>query len=96
MLTEEADGATLEPEVLKLQQFFQNQILKLDGNELSPELEQRIYSFQVEIDKQLRLLGMDIMFLQAARQEATGSQRRSQVSDRLSTLIRYCEAVLGD
>lgn len=90
-----ADGATLTSEVSDLQHFFEHQILSLDASELLPVIEQRVQAYQVEINKQLRLLGMDVMFLQAARQADTRAQRWRQVSDRLSVLIRYCDGLLG-
>jgi len=58
-------------------------------------VEQRLQSFQVEINKQLRLLGMDVLFLKSARQVTTIAQRRSQMGDRVQILIQYCDAVLG-
>lgn len=91
----DCDGSALKSSVAQLQKFFQNQILSLQADELSPETEQRVQSYLVEINKQLRLLEMDVMFLQAARQPATREQRQRQMGDRLMTLIRYCEAVLG-
>jgi len=79
----------------ELQIFFQEQLLSLTGDALAPEVEQRLQALQVEINKQLRLLGMDALFLQSARQPATVEQRRSQMGDRVQILIRYCDAVLG-
>jgi hypothetical protein len=90
------DGSVLKPKLTELQQFFQDQILSLNADELDSEVEHQVQSYQVEMNKQLRLLGMDVLFLQAAQQAATTKQRRSQVNDRLKTLIRYCEAVLGE
>ncbi|HIK16547.1 MAG TPA: heterocyst frequency control protein PatD [Leptolyngbyaceae cyanobacterium M33_DOE_097] len=57
-------------------------------------LAQRFRSIVVEIDKQLRLLEIDGLFLQNARQAATQTQRRDQIRDRLVLLNRYCEALL--
>lgn len=82
--------------VLELQQFFQQQILSGNLDELTPTLAHQVRSYQVEIDKQLRLLTIDVMFLQAAHQETTASQRQSQMDDRLTMLIRYCKALLGE
>lgn len=96
MIAASSDGSALKPEILILQQFFQNQILNLDTNVLAVELEQRVQSFQVEINKQLRLLNTDAMFLQVAKQATTTEQRCSQIRDRIATLIRYCEALLGE
>ena len=76
-----------------VQQFFQQQVVSLDGD-LDPDSEARVRSYQTEMSKQLRLLGMDVIFLQAARQPETASCRQQQMSDRLKTLIGYCDALL--
>jgi hypothetical protein len=80
--------------IAQLQTIFQEKIIPLPLDELPAPVEHQVQSFQVEINKQLRLLGMDGMFLQAARQPATTDQRRNQIHDRLVLLHRYCEAVL--
>ncbi len=54
----------------------------------------KIQSITTEINKDLRLLNTDIMFLQAARQGQTVQQRMTQVGDRLNRLIQYCQFVL--
>lgn len=86
----------LKSKATALQQFFREQVLSLQTGGLSPETQQWVQSYHVEIDKQLRLLGMDIVFLQAARQAVTAEQRQQQVRDRLATLERYCNALLGE
>lgn len=82
------DKSKLNRDVLKLQQFFQQQILSLEVEE------SRIRSYQTEVNKQLRLLSMDIQFLQAARQSQTVEERIKQIFDRLQTLIGYCNAIV--
>jgi hypothetical protein len=91
----EFDRATLKSNIPVLQNFFQEQIKSLGLEALEAKEAHRSQSYQVEMDKQLRLLIMDGMFLQAARQSATSQQRLEQVSDRLKTLISYCQALLG-
>lgn len=76
---------------LSAQRFFQQQIV-IDG-ELNPD-DARVRSYQTEISKQLQMLGMDVMFFQAARQEKTAINRQMQLGDRLKTLIGYCNAIL--
>jgi hypothetical protein len=93
--TAPAIATDLKQATTELQKFFQEQISCLNLDELAPDLAHFILSYQVEIDKQLRLLAMDVSFLQAARQPATLSQRQQQIDDRLTTLQRYCEAVLS-
>lgn len=92
----EFDRAILKADALTVQQFFQDQVRSLDLEALDPTVEQRSHSFHVEMNKQLRLLAMDVMFLQTAKQSATSQQRLGQVSDRITTLIRYCDALLQE
>lgn len=88
------DVTRLKPEITNLQNFFREQIITLPLAELTPSLQHWVQSYQVECDKQLRLLGVDAMRVQAARQAATIEQRLQQVRDRLDTLQRYCAAML--
>ncbi|WP_017651756.1 heterocyst frequency control protein PatD [Fortiea contorta] len=71
-----------------LQQFFGQQIAPL------VEVDAREQSYRTEISKQLRLLEIDIMFFQGARQQSTTQARLQTIGDRLQTLIQYCEAIL--
>jgi hypothetical protein len=100
-LREQIELASPEPAKLrktlqKTQEYFQQHILTLDLDELKPTDLSKVQSIQTEINKQLRLLETDILFLQAARQPTTVHQRQTQITDRLSILIQYCDAVLGD
>lgn len=88
------NAPTLQSETTNLQNFFREHILSLPMAELTPSLQHWVQSYQVECDKQLRLLGVEAMRLRAARQSATIEQRLQQVRDRLDTLQRYCTAVL--
>lgn len=53
-----------------------------------------IVAIQVEIDKQLRLLSLDQMFLNTARQTSTLRQRFQQIHGRLDLLASYGQAIL--
>jgi cell division septum initiation protein DivIVA len=94
-LTRSTDSSTLKIAIAALQTFFQTEIWNLSLQNLDPNLEHQVQSINVEIDKQLRLLNMDGLFLQAARQENTVKQRKQQASDRLLLLIQYCNGLLG-
>ena len=87
------DAPKLRQSFLEAQQFFVQQIVNLDGD-LEPDDEPRVRSYQTEMSKQLRLLGMDVMFLQAARQPETAASRQEQLSHRIQSLISYCDALL--
>ena len=88
------DAPTLRQSFLKAQQFFQQQIVSLDDSDLEPADESRVRSYQTEISKQLQLLSIDVMFLQAARQQQTATVRQNQIHLRLQTLISYCSAIM--
>lgn len=101
--------AFLKSEITQLQHSFRDDILSLTAiadstasendpamvNELLPEIAHRLRAIQVEIDKQLKLLSMDVLFLQTARQATTAEQRQQQMGDRLEQLERYCALVLS-
>ncbi|MBD1871483.1 heterocyst frequency control protein PatD [Oculatella sp. FACHB-28] len=89
------DLASLHADFLEVQQMFQLRIMGTDLDQIDPAVVSQVQSYQTEINKQMRLLGMDVMFLQAARQPTTAQQRQAQMSDRIVTLIRYCDALLG-
>ncbi|MDM9581073.1 heterocyst frequency control protein PatD [Nostoc sp. GT001] len=77
----------LRQHVATLQQFFGQQIVPLADENW------RVQSYQTEMSKQLRLLAIDVMFLQGARQASTVQTRLQTISDRLTTLIQYCDAI---
>lgn len=88
------DVPRLRQRFLSVQQFFQQQIVSLDAGDLDPALEPRVRSYQTEMSKQVRLLGMDVIFLQAARQPGTVQERQLMLCDRIVSLQRYCDAIL--
>lgn len=77
----------LRPHLAKLQAFFSQQIVPLvDANS-------REQSYKTEISKQLRLLEVDMMFLQGAKQLTTLQARLKTIEERIDTLIGYCQAI---
>lgn len=90
------EATLLQSHFLAVQQFFQNQIMALEDTDLEPLERSRIQAYRTEMNKQMRLLGMDIAFLQTARQPVTAQQRQAQIRDRATRLIDYCKAVLGE
>ena len=87
-------GGEVRQSVQKAQQFFQQKLLTIDPSDLSPAQEAQIRAYQTEISKQLQLLGMDVRFLQAARAQATATNRQTQLKSRIETLLSYCKAIL--
>jgi len=90
----EMETPKLRQDVLATQQYFQQQIASLDSHEIHPAVESKMRSLQTEISKQLNLLSIDVTFLQAARQPQTLQTRKQQITQRLQTLLDYCEAIL--
>ena len=81
------NAGELCPHLAKLQAFFSQQIVPLvDANS-------REQSYKTEISKQLRLLEVDMMFLQGAKQLTTLQARLKTIEERIDTLIRYCQAI---
>jgi hypothetical protein len=80
--------------VREVQKLFQSQIANLSAEDCAPDDASRWQSIQTEIYKQMRLLQTDVMRLQASRSYATSLSRTSSVSDRINTLIQYCQALL--
>ncbi|MBH8574421.1 heterocyst frequency control protein PatD [Nostocaceae cyanobacterium CENA369] len=78
----------LRQRLAALQQMYQQQIVPLT------EEDSRVQSYRTEISKQLRLLEIDVMFFQGARQASTVKTRLQTIGDRLTTLIQYCDAIL--
>ena len=94
-LKQNAVSTELRSALTELQKEFQGEICTLNLDDLSDSEAHRVRSIWVEIDKQLRLLGMDISFVQAARQPETLQKRLAQMQERLKMLMSYCEALLG-
>ncbi|NJM71391.1 MAG: heterocyst frequency control protein PatD [Scytonema sp. RU_4_4] len=88
------DAPELLQRVRSLQQFFQQQIVPLVNLDTYSKDEGRLQSYQTEMSKQLRLLEIDVMFFQGARQASTAKSRLDAIGDRLTTLIEYCNAIL--
>jgi hypothetical protein len=90
----EPDAPGLRQRTVSLQQFFQQQIAPLADEDVDSPNASREQSYRTEMSKQLRLLEMDVMFFQGARQASTATARLQTIGDRLTTLLKYCDAVL--
>jgi GH15 family glucan-1,4-alpha-glucosidase len=80
-------GRQLQEQFLVAQQHFQQQLLPLA--EPYPSAQPVL----TEINRTLRLLAMDVAFLQTARQSATTQQRQQQMLTKLGQLLNFCEAM---
>lgn len=94
---ETTTSANLKSDLLEIQQL-QQQVVALQLEQTDQEVidfQSQIQPIQTEVTKQLRLLETDLLFLQTARQPATGQQHRQRISNRLTLLLRYCAAILA-
>jgi hypothetical protein len=88
--TASPDRVNISKAVQAIDDCFRVQILLHTTDDDAP------HSIHVEINKQLRLLKTDCLFLRSAQQTTTQDQRLQQMRDRLVLLERYCEMILGD
>ncbi len=70
----------------EIQIFFQTKMVNTNLEVTAPNL-----SLQVEIDKQLKMLSMDLTMLQTSRNLITWQKRHQQTCDRFVLLHRYCK-----
>ncbi|MCJ8280370.1 MAG: heterocyst frequency control protein PatD [Rivularia sp. ALOHA_DT_140] len=82
------NASELRQRMASLQSFFRADIVPLTTQYPTEQ------SYQTEMSKQLRLLQIDIMFFQGARQASTIKERIDALTERLTTLIGYCDAIL--
>lgn len=68
---------------------------EMSENFLEPDQVSRLRSIQTEINKEMRLLNADVIFLNTAKQPTTIQQRQQQIGDRLQSLRQYGEAALS-
>ncbi|PSN19889.1 hypothetical protein C7271_05030 [filamentous cyanobacterium CCP5] len=78
---------------LALQQRFQTQLLATIASD--GDRQAAVQPILTEMNRTLRLLGMDVAFLQTARQSMKVQQRQRQMGDRLFQLQTFCQGLQG-
>ncbi|RZM78605.1 heterocyst frequency control protein PatD [Leptolyngbya iicbica] len=86
----QVDGRSLQQQFLQAQQLYQTQLLPTLMATPSAE---RLLSYQTEINRALRLLGMDVAFLQSAKNSLTLQKRQAQMQKQLQTLLEFCQGL---
>ncbi|NEQ43214.1 MAG: heterocyst frequency control protein PatD [Leptolyngbya sp. SIOISBB] len=84
------NGRSLQQQFLQAQQLYQTQLLPMLVD--SPAAE-RFMAYQTEINRALRLLGLDVAFLQSAKNALTIQKRQAQMQQRLKTLLEFCQGL---
>ena len=75
--------------------LFESQILPTNLDALPDPIAAKMRSYTTETHRLLRLLPMDVMFITAARNDATRQQRRQACQDKLDLLLQYCQGVVN-
>ena len=83
---------SLLQQFLQAQQFYQTQLLP---TLLASPSAEGLVTYQTEINRALRLLGMDVSFLQSAKNAVTLQKRQAQMRQRLNTLLEFCRGLQG-
>ncbi|MCC0175585.1 heterocyst frequency control protein PatD [Waterburya agarophytonicola K14] len=84
----------IQQEFPDLQQWFEENIVGLDCQEINPAIIPRWESIQREIKREFKLLATDILFLAAARRDDTKSKKLKNISSHTTKLIGYCQGLL--
>ena len=85
----------------RLQQYFQTEVrgmneAMLEAEMLPPEARSRFRSAHIEVQRLMRLLQTDLLFLGSAQQPETRTRRLVQIQERLTQLREYCKAMQGE
>ncbi|WP_353929990.1 heterocyst frequency control protein PatD [Okeanomitos corallinicola TIOX110] len=83
------DAPGLRQSLIELKQYFVKEIASLT------DLNSRQQSYHTEMSKQLRLLELDITFLQGAKKPETIQTRVNNIKERLNTLVSFCQAMIN-
>lgn len=88
------DTRVLQSQFLTLQQAVQQAVLPLAMEDtLAPATRSQIQPLLTEMNRTLRLLGMDVAFLQTAKQPLKVQQRQQQMGQRLEQLSGFCQGL---
>jgi hypothetical protein len=90
----ERSKESLQEDFAVVQQVFEQNVIILRATDLDDQTASRWQSVQTELHRTMRLLQMDRMRWQVARQPETAQRRRTQVRDRVNQLIQYCQTLL--
>lgn len=85
------DPRALQSTFLALQQIFQDQILPLATARAAEAI--TLQPLLTELNRTLRLLAMDVAFLQTARQPATQQQRQRQMIAKVAQIETFAQAI---
>ncbi|MEM8603612.1 MAG: heterocyst frequency control protein PatD [Cyanobacteria bacterium P01_H01_bin.121] len=89
------DAQTWQHQITQAEQSFQAALTLVQVEQLESQGQQRLQALQTEISRQLRLVKLDISFLQAARQPGVQQQRYQQTQAHLGDLLRLTAGIVA-
>jgi hypothetical protein len=78
----------------ELKTLIDKTIIPITQAALNSHIESPWQSISIEIDREFRLLGTDILFLNSARQSTTKLARAKTIDNRIEKLIFYTQELL--
>ena len=85
----------IELAFISLQDIIENDILKLDRENIEVNVASQWQSIQTEIYRAYRLLKTDILFLKSAKKTNLIEKRLNTIQKRLNQLNSYCNGILS-
>ncbi len=76
-------------------ELFESEILTQDIEDSHNPNAGKMRSYLTESHRLLRLLPLDLMFMEVSRHPTTTQERRQAYEDKLALLIRYIEAMMS-
>ena len=87
---------SLSQALLALQNQFQAIVSSASQADIDPKAEQSLMSYQTEAHRRLRLLQVEAMRLQTARQPETIERVRSQIGEHLNQVQQFAQAMMRE
>ena len=90
------DAVAVQRQVVQLQQRLRQILAMIAETDLTPAIEQRLRPHQTEAHRRSRLLGIEAMRLQAAKQTATIERQRSQLQAHTQALQQFIQVIADE
>lgn len=89
----EFQAGSISQQANQLQAQFQGMVTAATPADMPPQIEQRIRPFKIEAHRRLRLLGVEAMRFQAAKQPANIEKCRKQMQAHLLEVRQFIQAI---
>lgn len=93
---EQSQSTDILQRSLQLQTQFQEILAIVATDGINPQTEARLRPLQTEAHRRLRLLSMEATKLKTAKQPATIEKTRSQLTQHLTSLMQFAQAIQSE